>query len=129
MELVSEKRPCGFFVREDIKFKPQNDLKLTFRDEYNKFQCYWIEILNLKNPNFLLGVYYRYHRKILADIHSFVIAIKYINGDFNYDILVIDQHNTLFDSIIFKRNVYKLLIYLFIYDLSYLQLKSLILYL
>ena len=60
----SLKSSCGFYVREDIKFKPPNNLKLTCFDEYNEFQCCWIEVVNEKNPNILLGVYYRHPKKI-----------------------------------------------------------------
>ena len=87
-----------FHVREGIKFKPQNGLNLTFCDEYNESHCYWIEILNEKSPNILLGVYYRRSKKDSIDI--FVEKLKdaltllrnfnkitMINGDFNYDIL------------------------------------------
>ena len=59
----SLKSGCRFYVREGIKFKSQNDLNLIFCDEYNKFHCCWIEILNEKNPNILLGVYYRHSKK------------------------------------------------------------------
>ena len=59
----SLKSGCRFYVREDIKFKSQNDLNLIFCDEYNKFHCCWIKILNEKNPNILLGVYYRHYKK------------------------------------------------------------------
>ena len=59
----SLKSSCRFYVREDIKFKSQNDLNLIFCDKYNKFHCCWIEILKEKNPNILLGVYYRHPKK------------------------------------------------------------------
>ena len=59
----SLKSGCVFHVREGIKFKPRNGLNLTFCDEYNESHCYWIEILNEKSPNILLGVYYRRSKK------------------------------------------------------------------
>ena len=59
----SLKSGCRFYVREDIKFKSQNDLNLIFCDKYNKFHCCWIEIQKEKNPNILLGVYYRHPKK------------------------------------------------------------------
>ena len=59
----SVKKGCGFYVREDIKFKLRNDPKLTFCGKYDEFQRYWIEILNKKNPNILLGIYYRHPKK------------------------------------------------------------------
>ena len=94
----SLKSGCVFHVREGIKFKLRNGLNLTFCDEYNESHCYWIEILNEKSPNILLGVYYRHSKKDSIDI--FVEKLKdaltllrnfnkitMINGDFNYDIL------------------------------------------
>ena len=35
-------------------------LEITYSDEDNEFQCSWIELLNEKRPNILVGVYYRY---------------------------------------------------------------------
>ena len=104
------KSGCGFYVREDIKYKPQNDLNLTLRDEYTEFRCCWIDILNEKNPNILLGVYYRHPIKNSADI--FVEKLKdtltllrncnkitMISGGFNYDILK-HQHNSLISELL-----------------------------
>ena len=71
---ISLKSGCRFYVRKDIKFKSQNDLNLIFCVEYNKFHCCWIEILNEKNPNISLGVFYRHHKKDSTDI--FVEKLK-----------------------------------------------------
>ena len=51
------KSGCGFYIRNDIKYKVRNDLNISYYDEDNEFQCYWIEILNDKKPNILIGVY------------------------------------------------------------------------
>ena len=46
------------------KFKPLNDLNLLFGDKDSQSQCFWIEILDEKNINILLGVYYGHPKKI-----------------------------------------------------------------
>ena len=51
------KKGCGFYVKESINFKPRKDLEITYSDEDNGFQCSWIELLNEKRPNILVGVF------------------------------------------------------------------------
>ena len=59
------KSGCGFYIRNDIKYKVRKDLNISYYDEDNEFQGYWIEILNDKKPNIIIGVYYRHPKKNL----------------------------------------------------------------
>ena len=55
----SIKSSCGFYIKEGIKFKPQ-DLDIAYHDTDNEFQSTWIEILNGNKSNKIIGVYYSY---------------------------------------------------------------------
>ena len=57
------KSVCGFYVKKGLKFKSRRDLDLAYHDDDNKFQSYWIEILNKKEPNTIIGVDYRHPKK------------------------------------------------------------------
>ena len=59
----SIKSGFGLYVKEGIKFKPQNDLDIAYHDTDNEFQSTWIEILNGNNPNIIIDVYYRHPKK------------------------------------------------------------------
>ena len=57
------KSGCGLYVREGINFKPIKDLEITYSDEDHEFHCSWIELLNEKRPNILVGVYYKHPKR------------------------------------------------------------------
>ena len=59
----SLKSGCGFYVKDEINYKPRKDLDIAYNDEYNEFQCCWIEIINQNNPNILVGTYYGHPKK------------------------------------------------------------------
>ena len=50
----------GFYDKEGINFKSRKDLEITYSDEDYEHQCSWIELLNEKKPNMLVGVHYRH---------------------------------------------------------------------
>ena len=92
------KSGCGFYIQNEIKYKIRNDLNISFGNEENEFQCFWVEIINEKNPNIIVGVHYRYSKKnsnnsFLDKLKTNLEKIKNNNkiievtGDFNYDIL------------------------------------------
>ena len=59
-----------FCVKKGLKFKSRKDLNLTHHDDENEFQSCLIEILNEKEPNTIIGIYYRHPKKNLNDIFS-----------------------------------------------------------
>ena len=94
---------CGFFVKKDLKVIDRTDLDISFCDDTNEFQGKWIEIVNNKSSNILVGVYYR-HPKKLSD-KSFNTKLKeslqslsnenkliVFTGDFNYDLLNLNKN-------------------------------------
>ena len=100
------KSGCGFYIRNDVKYKVRSDLNISYCDEDNEFQGYWIEILNDKKPNIIIGVYYRHPKKTSNNI--FLDKLKenlgkiknknkttIITGDFNYDILKFEFNKTI----------------------------------
>ena len=100
------KSGCGFYIRNDIKDKVRNYLNIFYYDENNELQCYWIEMINDKKPNIIIGVYYRHSKKssnniFLDKLKETLGKIKnnnkttIITGDFNYDILKYDFNKAI----------------------------------
>ena len=100
----SLKSGCGFYVKDEINYKPRKDLDMAYNDKYNEFQCCWIDIINQNNPNILVGTYYRYPKKnsnnvflkkMKENLHKIgnnnKITIE--AGDFNFDLLKYDYNN------------------------------------
>ena len=52
----SLKTGCEFYIEEGINWKPNKYLDIAIDDEYNEFQCCWIEIINHTNPNILVSL-------------------------------------------------------------------------
>ena len=59
----SLKNGCGFYVKDEINYKPRKGLDIAYNDEYKEFQYCWIEVINQSNPNILVGTYYRHPKK------------------------------------------------------------------
>ena len=53
---TTTKSDCGFYVKRGLKFKSRKDLDLAYHDNDSEFQSRWIEILNKKEPNTIIGV-------------------------------------------------------------------------
>ena len=95
IEGSSLKSGCGFYIKGNIRFKPRNDLSISYVDDKNEFQSCWIEILLDNDPNILIGVFYRHPKK--ASDNTFLEQLKcslskiksrskhiILCGDFNY---------------------------------------------
>ena len=106
------KSGCGFYIRDDIRYKIRSDLNISYFDEDSEFQCFWIEILNDKKPNIIVGVYYRHPRKnsnniYLDKLKETIEKVKSNNkttvvaGDFNYDLLKYEYNKTANDFLNF----------------------------
>ena len=59
----SIKGGCGLYINKNLKFIERNDLSISFVDDNNEFQSFWIEIVNKKSVNIIIGVYYRHPKK------------------------------------------------------------------
>ena len=104
------KSGCGCYIRNEIKYKIRNDLNISFVDEGNEFQRFWVEIINEKNPNIIVGVHYRHPKRnsnnsFLDQLKTNLEKIKNSNkiivvtGDFNYDILKYGYNSIINDFI------------------------------
>ena len=91
------KSGCGFYIAQNVSYQPRTDLDSQYNDEFNEFQAKWIEIINRKGKNTIVGVIYRHPRK--SD-RGFQIYLKEtfnkirnenklltVAGDFNYNLL------------------------------------------
>ena len=99
----SLKSGCGMYIKNGVKFLERNDLCLSFYDDNNEFQSFWIEIVNTNAANIIIGVYYRHPKKNSDD--TFNTKLKetlgkmknenkmiIITGDFNYDLLRLNKN-------------------------------------
>ena len=59
----SLKGGCGFFVRNGIHAIERKDLDIAHIDNTSEYEAKWIEIVNNKSKNILIGVCYRHPRK------------------------------------------------------------------
>ena len=62
----SLKGGCGLYVKNDLKILNRGDLDTSFCDDFNEFQGKWIEVVNKKSINILVGTYYRHPKKHLT---------------------------------------------------------------
>ena len=92
------------YVKNNINFKPRNDLNIYKSKELESF---FIEIKNPKEKNDIVGVIYRHpcmdensftdnYLKKITDILSTENKKIFISGDFNYDLLNVSKHNETF---------------------------------
>ena len=51
------KSGCGLYIKDSLKKIDRKDLNISFCDEDNEFQFKWIEIVNAKAANILVGVW------------------------------------------------------------------------
>ena len=103
---TTTKSDCGFYVKRGLKFKSRKDLDLAYHGNDSEFQSCWIEILNKKEPNTIIGVYYRHPKKNSNDIFNIKLdgtikkikdnnKTKIICGDFNYNFLNHEYNNRI----------------------------------
>ena len=93
----SLKSGCGLYIRTGIKFIERKKLDIKYQDDLNEFQCKFIEIINDKGANMILGITYRHPKKAsdntytekiqdALDIISKEHKIIMLLGDFNYNL-------------------------------------------
>ena len=95
---ISLKSGCGFYVKETLQVVERFDLDISFEDDKNEFQTKWIELINGKHTNIIVGVMYRHPRKTSNTkfneiLSSTLTKLKrenkqmFLVGDMNYDLL------------------------------------------
>ena len=93
----SMKSGCGFYIAKNVPYKPRTDLDSQYHDEFSEFHANWVEIINRKGKNTIVGVIYRHPRK--SDTQFQIYLNETFNkirnenklmtrvGDFNYNLL------------------------------------------
>ena len=88
----------GFYIHKDINPLPRPDLEFKLFKDGEEFESSWIEIVNDKSPNIIIGTIYRHPtendklfikklRSTLSLLSKEKNKIFAITGDFNYDLL------------------------------------------
>ena len=54
---------CGFYINEDLNYIERKDLDFKFKESDEECESIWIELINLKKPNTLIGTIYRHPTK------------------------------------------------------------------
>ncbi len=98
---------CGFSVTESLKFKPRTEFDTQVENINSEFEASWIEIVNEKQKNILLGCIYRHPRKtdnqFIVYMQNIFEKIKKENkllviiGDFNLNLLKHDTDDRIKD--------------------------------
>ena len=92
------KSGCGLYIRSDLKCKDRKDLDIQHHDDLNEFQSKFIEVINTKGANIILGVSYRHPKKASDHTYNTWLAetlekisnehkTTILLGDFNYSVL------------------------------------------
>ena len=103
----TQKGGCGFFVANSLKFKPRTDFDAKVVNTNSEFEASWIEIVNEKQKNVLLGCIYRHPRNkgddFIVYMQSILEKVKKENkllviaGDFNLNLLKHDTDDRIKD--------------------------------
>ena len=99
------KSGCGFYIHDGLKYLERSDLDCCIFDDLNEFQSKWIEVINEKHANILIGVFYRHPKKNSNELFNLKLTelfeklkkenkLSLITGDFNYDLLKCHNNDT-----------------------------------
>ena len=66
------KSGCGFFIANDLSYFVRRDISKSFYSVSSEFQALWIEIINKKGPNFVIGSVYRHPRKNSKELFDYL---------------------------------------------------------
>ena len=60
---TSQNSACVVYVKDNINFIRRNDLSLSFKEGNHEFETLFIEIINSKTPNVIIGTIYRHPQR------------------------------------------------------------------
>ena len=93
----SRKGGCGFYIKNSFTPIPRKDLEFQIKDPGCETESCWIELVNEKGPNVVVGVIYRHPSKIndifLTNLKKTLKKVNkekkktVISGDFNLNLL------------------------------------------
>ena len=92
---------CGFYINEELNYIERKDLNFKFKVSDEECESIWIELINLKKPNTLIGAIYRHPTKtntiFINTLKNTLYKIKkekktvMTSGDFNLNLLHYDK--------------------------------------
>ena len=56
----SKKGGCGFYIKNSIPYIQRKEFNTTHKSKFSEFETNWIEVINSKNQNIIIGVVYRH---------------------------------------------------------------------
>ena len=114
----SSKGGCGFYVKENLSPIPRTDLNFKISETGQETESCWIELVNTKGANTIIGTIYRHPSKNnTLFFYNLKQKLKKINrekkkiilcGDFNLDLLNFDKDEQVneFLNIIIEQNMH-----------------------
>ena len=118
----SLKGGCGIYVNDDLNSIPRKDLEYKINVNEEESESCWIEIINKKSANILVGVFYRHPSKQNSIFNESLETIfkklrkekkkTIICGDFNHNLLNYDKdkHVNTFLNTMLENNFQPLLL-------------------
>ena len=98
---MTAKLGCGIHVKTGINYKSRPDLDTKIKNGNSETEMKWIEIIDDKRANKIIGVIYRHpNRKDIGFIQKLSKILQltrkekkriFITGDFNYDLFIIPK--------------------------------------
>ena len=105
----SLKGGCGLYIRKGINYIPRLDLDNKIKNGNSETEMKWIEIIEEKSCNKIIGIIYRHpHQQDIDFIPKFTDILHKLNrekkniilaGDFNYDLLTYAKNEKVNDFI------------------------------
>ena len=109
----SSKGGCGFYIKDSLTSLPREDLDFKITENGQETETCWVELINTKSVNTLVGTVYRHPSKNNDQFFSNLKkTLKKVNrerkkvilcGDFNFNLLNFDQDdqvNTFLNTMI-----------------------------
>ena len=97
----SAKGGCGFYIKDDLTPIPRSDLDFKITDTGQETEACWVELVNTKGANTVIGTVYRHPSKNnTLFFYNLKKTLKKLNrekkkiilcGDFNFDLLNFDK--------------------------------------
>ena len=112
----SGKGGCGVYINKFLNTVPRKDLEFKINTNDHECESCWVEILNDKTPNILIGVIYRHPSKQDTDFNETLkITLQKLKkenkkiiicGDFNLNLLLYsqDEYISTFLNIMLEHN-------------------------
>ena len=86
-----------YLYKKNLCAIPRKDLDIQHKDNNSEYESFWIEIINSKSPNTIIGVTYRHpkysDKSYLSYLHRTLHTLNkekkhvIITGDFNYNLM------------------------------------------